>query len=311
MSAVARVGASGELRLPSVAVAVAEGLYPHRLLSTVQLHEINTPGASKRWVQYLLRCLEDAGLAASIRRSDGVKLAYITPEGAEAVEAVPHAESRRKLLDQEQAQGPLQRHTLAVNDVGIAFVRVARARGDGFGPLSWRHELAHPIGPAPGRRRPEELIADALLTYEERGRRGVRFHYRFLELDRNTMPLDLLVAKLIRYARLYRHAVPENGTRSVRFWSTRYPVFPTVLLVLDGGTPERLRRRRHTVLSLCAEHPELRRTPQVEISACLLDDLRTAGPFSEIWRTMRNPSPSVDWLDRASDTNHANTGHEA
>lgn len=311
MSASARAGASGELRLPSAAVTMLEGLYQHRLLSTVQLHEIYTPGASKRWVQYLLGCLEDAGLAASIRRSDRVKLAYITPEGAEAVEAVPHTESRRKLLDQEQAQGPLQRHTLAVNDVGIAFIHAARARRDGFGPLSWRHELAHPIGPAPGRRRPEELIADALLTYEERGPLGVRFHYRFLELDRNTMPLDLLVAKLVRYARLFRHAVPENGKRSVRFWSTRYPVFPTVLLVLDGGNSERLRRRRHAVLSLCAEHPDLRRTPQVEISACVLADLQAEGPFADIWRTKLDPSRSVNWVGGSGDTDDANAAFGA
>ncbi len=295
MSAEVRLGARGELRLPAVAVAMLEGLYQHRLLSTVQLHEIYTPASARRWTQYLLRCLEDAGLVASIRRRDGVKLAYITQDGAEAVEAVPHAESRRKLLDAAQAQGPLQQHTLAVNDVGIAFVQAARVRGDGFGPLSWRHELAHPIGPAPGRRRPEELIADALLTYEERGPLGVRFHYRFLELDRNTMPLDLLVAKLVRYARLYRHTV-EGGRRSVRFWETRYPVFPTVLLVLDGGSSERLRRRRHTVLSLCAEHLDLRRTPQVEISACLLADLRTEGPFAGIWRTKRDPATPKDWL---------------
>jgi hypothetical protein len=304
MTADERTGSDPAPRLSPVAVAMLEGIYQHRLISTAQLRCLYTPEASRYWTANVVRRLERAGLVASVRRLGGMKLAYVTPGGADAVQAVPHAEPRRKLLDEAQAQGPLQRHTLAVNDVGLAFVEAARVRGDGFGPLSWRHELAHPIGPPPGRRRPEELIADALLTYEEHGRLGVRFHYRFLELDRNTMPLDLLVAKLVRYARLYRHTV-ESGKRSVRFWETRYPVLPTVLLVLDGGTRERLRRRRHTVLSLCAEHPDLRRTPQVEISACLLEDLKADGPFAAIWRTKRDPARPVNWLGEADDADHA------
>ncbi len=80
-------------------------------------------------------------------------------------------------------------------------MRAARARGDECGPLAWRHEIAHPIGPAPGRRTPEQLIADALLTYQRNQPDGTTsFHYRFIELDRATMPVDDLAAKLARYA---------------------------------------------------------------------------------------------------------------
>ena len=64
------------------------------------------------------------------------------------------------MLKSEQAAGPLQQHTLGVNDVGTAFVKAARARGDECDPFSWRHEIAHPLGPPPGRRKPDQLIAE-------------------------------------------------------------------------------------------------------------------------------------------------------
>ncbi len=38
-------------------------------------------------------------------------------------------------------------------------------RGDEFSARSWRHEIAHPIGPAPGMRRGELLICDAAFAY--------------------------------------------------------------------------------------------------------------------------------------------------
>lgn len=285
-------------RLAPVAEAMLEGLYQHRLLSTRQLHDLYTPDSTTRWTQDLVARLEHAELVAAARQPGGQKVLYLTPTGVEAVEQVPHAESRRKLLSPEQAEGPLQRHTLAVADVGIAFVRAARERGDEFGALSWRHEIAHPIGPPPGRKRSEELIADALLIYEQQDDDGaIQFHFRLLELDRATMPVDALAGKLARYARLYHHTLPAApGAVAARFWETRYPVFPTVAVVLEGASRSRLERRRQTVLALCAEDPDLRRTPEVEITACMLTDLQETGPFSRIWRTATDPSAAVDWL---------------
>lgn len=291
-------GQTATQRLAPVAVAMLEGLYQHRLLSTQQLHELYTPDSTTRWTQDLVARLGRAELVAAARQPGGQKVLYLTPTGVEFVEQVPHAESRRKLLSPEQVEGPLQRHTLAVNDVGIAFVRTARERGDEFGPLSWRHEIAHPIGPPPGRKRSEELIADAFLIYEQQDDDGaVQFHFRLLELDRATMPVDALAGKLARYARLYHHTLPaQPGAVAVRFWETRYPVFPTVAVVLEGASRSRLERRRQTVLALCSEDPDLRRTPEVEITACLLTDLQAAGPFLPIWRTTTEPSTAVDWL---------------
>lgn len=290
MTAVAALG--------PVAEAMLEGLYQHRLMSRAQLHDLYTPDHSYQWTSQLLSRLRRAGLVAVVHESGGVRLFYLTAEGIAATESVPRTEPRRKLLTAEQAAGPLRRHTLAVNDVGVSFVKAARQRNEQFGPLSWRHEIAHPIGPPPGRRRPEELIADALLIYQQHDASGAfQMHYGFLELDRATMPDHALAAKLARYARLFNATVASpHGRPSRRFWETRYPVFPAVLLVLDGQPRRRMLQRRSTVLTLCAADPDLQGTPAVEIDACLLEDLRSAGPFAGIWRTPADPASPVDWL---------------
>lgn len=291
--------ADGHIRLGPLAVEMLEGIDQHRLLSSIQLHALYTPDRSREWTRRQIRRLEQAGLAAAVRQPGGLKLLYLTPAGLAAAETAPRAEPRRKLITAQQAAGPLQRHTLAVNDVGVSLVQAARARGDEFGVLSWRHEIAHPIGPPPGRHRSEQLIADALVTYHCQTPDGRhQFIYRFLELDRNTMPVHALAEKIARYARLFHHTVRPTSaaTSPVRFWETRYPVFPTVLLVLDGGTPEQLRRRRRIVLALCDEDRDLRYAPAVQVTVCLLSDLNASGPFSPIARMLGDPGRPVDWL---------------
>lgn len=187
-------------RLGAAAVEMLESLYQHRLLSTGQVHALHTPTASVRFTQQQLARLQNAGLAASVHAVGALKLWFLSERGADAAETIgSRAETRRKVIAPEQAAGPLQQHTLAVNDVGVAFVEAARDRGDECGPFAWRHEIAHALPPAPGRHTPEQLIADAILAYqlgEPDG--GTSFYYRFIELDRATMPTDELAAKLAR-----------------------------------------------------------------------------------------------------------------
>lgn len=216
-------------RFGRVQVEMLECIHQHRLLSTAQLHALY-PGRALRRTQRALAAMERVGWLASVREPGGMKLWFVTEAGADAVEAVGgRAELRRKVLPPEQAAGPLQAHTLAVNEVGVSFVRAARERGDEFGPLAWRNEIAHPIGPPPGRRRAEMLIADAVLSYEEVEAESTRFHTVFLELDRTTMATESLTAKLGRYLRL--HAYGGSGRRRdplKPLWRESYAYFPSV-----------------------------------------------------------------------------------
>lgn len=286
-------------RLGATGVELLESLGQHRLLSSHQVHELHMPQATVRWTRELLGRLRRNGLAAATARPGGQRLWYLTESGADALEFIPsRAETRRKLIGPEQAAGSLQEHTIAVNDVGVAFVRAARERDDECGPFDWFHEIAHSLGPPPGRRAPEQLIADAVLTYllrEDGGAASIA--YRFIELDRANRSAAELARRIGRYSRLYRRTT--TGAAAVALWEKLYPVFPTVLVVLAGRSAERLRERRRTVLALCGQDPELIGTPDVEVSICLLADLLDSGPFAPIFRALAAPEEETDWLGGA------------
>ncbi|HET7444541.1 MAG TPA: replication-relaxation family protein [Solirubrobacterales bacterium] len=290
-------------RLGATGVEVLESLNQHRLLSTAQVHELHMPGASKRWAQHQLGRLRAAGLAAAAPLAGRGLLWHLTEAGVDAAETIPsRAETRRKVITPEQAAGPLQEHTIAVNGVGLAFVRAARERGDDCGPFDWRHEVAHSLGPPPGRRTGEQLIADAVLTYQlSEGDGKASIAYRFVELDRANRSAADLARRIGRYARLHRRKIPaEGGHGSVSLWERLYPVFPTVLLVLAGRPRDRLEDRRRTVLALCRQDPDLADSPEVEVSICLLADLDARGPFAPTCRTVAEPEAPVDWLGERS-----------
>ena len=121
---------------------------------------------------------------------------------------------------------------------------------------------------------------------------GDALEYRFLELDRATLTVDRLVAKLAGYARLYR----DRDERGEPAWQKRYLAFPAVLVVLAGERRELLERRLHTAAALCRADPEVERVPEVTPSFCLLEDLTEHGPFAPIFHTADDPGRAVDWL---------------
>lgn len=286
--------------MPLAAGEVLESLYEHRLLSTQQIRRMHTPGSGIRWTREILTGLRRRGLVSFLRVADGGGCVYfLTAEGTQAVELIAtRALGRRKLITPAQAAGPLRAHTLAVNETGIAFMAAARERGDEFGALAWQHEIAHPTGA----RRNELLIADALFTYLEYGPEGkLIFHCRLLELDRATLPTEVLAAKLARYACLYHYT---RAGQKAPAWRARYTVFPGVICVLAGEPQPVLDRRAQSVLALCREDPELTRTPEVEISICLLCDLTAQGPFAAIWQRPGDQR-HLDWLGQPPrDTTH-------
>ncbi len=278
--------------LPETAVEILASLIQHRVLSTGQVREIHLPESRSRWAQQVLGRLREAELVAFNRPPhSGQRLWFATERGVRlAQEAHALEEAPRPLLAAEVA-GQLRAHTLAVNDTGIAFLRAARDRGDEFGPLSWRHEVAHPLSRGRGRRR-RTLFADAVLTYlrEEEGR--LALEQRFLELDRATLSVDRLAAELARYAELHRL---KGGDREP-IWKQHYPRFPRVHCVLAGGSRAALERRRASASALLCGNPTFAAARGVRISVCLLEDLQAEGPFAAVFRDVREPDLPVDWL---------------
>jgi hypothetical protein len=267
--------------------AMLASLGAHRLLTARQLRALNAPQAGSRWTEKVMARLIARGLVDFVYAGGSRRVYYLTADGQRSVDPT----GRGRGAAGAHAAGPLRAHTLAVNDVGLAFVQAARMRGDEFGIEGWRHEVAHSIGqPAPGRRS-ELVIADAVLTYLQHLQDGgLAFHYRFLELDRATQPTADLAAKLARYARL---ATYTTNKHKEPLWQLTYPVFPEILVVLDGATRAALRRRAMTVLTLCQADPRLRSAPEVTISTCLLDDLTQHGPWAPIFERLHADQPTT------------------
>ncbi len=225
-----------------------------------------------------------------------LSLWFITDTGADAVEAGgARVELRRRVTSREQAEGPLKKHTIAVNQVGVEFVRAAREQGDECGPGSWRNEIAHPISQARGRRPAELVIADALLTYLQTSSDGaLALHQRFIELDRGTRTAEQLAGKITRYARLRYYTPPGSGENTPEpLWRSYYRAWPHLLIVLADQSREAMRQRVRRTLALQASDPA-GRVGQIPVSFVALDDLTAHGPFAPIFLSTQNPtSPST------------------
>ncbi|HEY7952771.1 MAG TPA: replication-relaxation family protein [Solirubrobacteraceae bacterium] len=288
---------SSPLALPAVAVDVLQSLHQHRLLTARQVCALHTPNASLRWAQRILTELQKRSLTARAAGPRGVALWYLAAQGADTIEARGTlAEPRRRVTTAAQAAGPLRAHTLAVNDTGIAFVEAARQRGgDDCGPLSWRHEIAHPYTAGRGRNGAHLVIADALLSYLQASDESLLLHQRFIELDRGTIPVELLAAKLSRYAEMQAYSGGETaGKRPL--WRAYYRAFPPVLVVLAGQTAAAARRRISRTIALYVSDPVRRRHGTVPISFTTLPALVAQGPFAPIFISAEEPGRMVDWL---------------
>jgi hypothetical protein len=280
--------------LPAVAADILESLQAHRLLTVQQLRALHTPDARLRWIQEVMARLVSLELVGFVHAGGGARrVYYLTDHGHHALAGHGQRPQRGGAV---HAASALNAHTIAVNDVGLAFASAARERGDEFGPLAWVHEVAHPIATAPGRRT-ELVIADAVLTYLQHLQGGgMAFHYRFLELDRATQPTAALAAKLSRYVQLLTYTT--NKHKEPR-WHQSYPVFPEVLVILTGAPTPALQRRAKTVMALCQADPLLQRTPEVAISIAQLDDLVEQGPWAAIFDRLGTDRPATWTGERA------------
>jgi hypothetical protein len=254
-----------------------------------------------RWTQKVLARLSEHGLTQRATGPHGLALWFLTKRGAETIHrSGTLTEQRQHLTTPAEAAGPLCRHTLAVNDTGIAFLKAARERpGDECGPFSWRHEIAHPITQARGRHQKQMVIADALLSYlQQTPDQSLVLHQCFIELDRGTIPPDQLADKLTRYARLhhYRPTPAPPDAPDGPLWRAYYRKFPTVLVVIADQTPTAARRRIQRAIALHRTDPQQARYGAVPTSFVTLADLTAHGPFAPIFISVENPEHYQDWL---------------
>jgi hypothetical protein len=275
-------------------VEVLASLAQHRVLTAAQVHAMHLPEVGLRQAQRLLADLGREGLADRAGGLRAQRVWFATARGVEVVRSAGALEGEAPILDRRSAAGRLMAHTLAVNDVGITFMAAARERGEGFGALSWRHEVAHPMGAGRGRQR-RWKVADAVLTYLRSDGPETVVEQRFLELDRATRSAEGLARELALYARLRRVEAP--GGRPL--WRERYPAFPSVLCVLAGARADLLRRRREAVLAFLASDPAVGSSPQPAIRLCLLEELCAEGPFGPVTLEAQGPARPVDWLGEA------------
>lgn len=281
--------------LPSRAIEIVASVAQHRALSEQQVREIHMPGVRKRWGQRVMARLGEASLLDYEQTSGAPqRLWFVTEAGVREAKRAGALKGDLTLFRPAEVAGPLQAHTVAVNDAAICFLVAARDRGDEFGPFSWHHEVPHPLSRGRGRRR-RTLFADAVLTYLRLTEAEVVVEQRFLELDRATMSVDSLASELARYVRLFR----AKGDGDLPLWRSRYPSFPPVLCILTGDekTVSRavLERRRDTTIALLRTDPELARTPKVKISIGLAEDLVAQGPFAPIF-VRPDEAEAVNWL---------------
>lgn len=284
--------------LPGVAPAILAGLYQHRLLTTTQIHALYTPRAGQRWTRTVLDLLKRRGVVDRVRGPGTLSCWYLTDDGADAVEAAgPRGEQRRRVATRAQAEGLLKRHTIAVNDVGIAFVLAAHTRRD---ECDWRHEIAHPISAGSVRRQPQLVVADALLTYLQAEDDGeLVLHQRFVEVDRGTeRPADQLAGKLARYTRLRTYTPASADQADDPLWRGYYRSWPHLLIVLAGQSPARVSRRIARVVALYESDPAKGSRRAIPFSFVTLSDLTAHGPFAPIFTSPTHTEP-VNWLGQS------------
>ncbi len=277
---------------------ILESLYQHRMASTQQLQAMHLPGSHPGGLLRRLRALAGSGLVdwVSLRPPKRLSVWFLTEAGAQLVEhSRGGAWPRRYLVTPEAARGPLLAHTLAGNDVGLAFMAAARVHGHEFGYLAWRHEVAHKLTDRPG-----AVISDLHLHYVATGAgtegRNIVLD-RLVEVDRATMPQGALVEKLQDYVALYRtHEQAARGLcANPPRWVPRYGSFPPVVIVFAGAPLALLRRRLRSVAELCRQDPTVGASP-LPIAFVVLEELTARGPFEPIFWLANDPTEPVDVL---------------
>ncbi|MDQ0847641.1 replication-relaxation family protein [Streptomyces sp. V1I6] len=307
---------TGPTGLGQIAQQAAQVLYQHRLVSTRQLHQLITPHHTRtEYLRRQLHTLREAGLAANVgRRKSGQTelLWWLTEKGAHAVESVGLLPQRPYRMSPEAALGPLQEHTLATVDSGLAFVDWARRLGHECGPLDWTPETAHYYRDDARPGEDLRLVPDAVVNYvhtDNAAKQRTLLTF-FIEVDRTQMTVARLAQKLHAYAAYYEYIPQQPAGRGAKTgrkttitpaWRYRYPAFPRLLMVLTGAPDSRLARRIADLRSLAASDLALTSTG-LRAGVTTLGQLQHRGPFAPIFTPVLGPADPVDaWLRPVSD----------
>ncbi|PSK95530.1 protein involved in plasmid replication-relaxation [Murinocardiopsis flavida] len=260
----------------------------------------------------ILNRLRGQGLVERIHRPGGGSSAWFTTDtGAQLVEGRGGVTARRYRMTPVRAAGPLRDHTLATVEAGLAFLEHARRRGDRLHPLGWTPEVAHRHRDGSrGAFSSRHVISDAVMSYVLRTEAAEYPLWCFLEVDRATMPVHRVAAKIRAYER-YRDYVPQLRGRAPRTigeleahaWKQRYgPVFPALLIVLDGAGERLLRTRmRDLAAAVRRTEPSYSQRWKLRIGVTLLPWLKDAGPAAGVFLPLHSNDDALVDLRLASD----------
>jgi hypothetical protein len=296
MSALGHGSLSAEAHRPADPAEILGSVVRHRLLTARQVHELHLPGKSLRWAQEVLTNLARLGLVKHARLGRSEAAWYATDAGTRAVKGEVAGRAKcRSRVSPAAAAGPLRAHTLAINDVGLSFVRAARQLGHECHPADWEHEVALRVSDrAKAGQGSDMLVVDAVLHYTRRFAEGDEVMVRFVELDRGTETMQRLTAKLLAYRQLYAYR-PKTGAG----WRERYLVFPKVLVVLGGRlNPSQLVRRRTTFLQLADQAGV---AESITAMVTTLPELESQGPFAPVFWTVGADAKAVDFAGEVPD----------
>ncbi|MBO8203148.1 replication-relaxation family protein [Streptomyces smyrnaeus] len=274
-------------------------LFRHQVAHTGQLHRLLYPTPRPR-ADHLRRCLRNLradGLVIESSRAHHHSLWTLSAQGSALVSSWPPFASQRtrwrSRLDNQRTA-----HALTTTRTCLAFLDDARARGDEFHPLDWRPEVRHPLhdGAAVGER---SLVADAVMRYT-RTAPSRQLLRAFVEIDRATESPERLAAKILTFARFYRHRPSQRGSKScgVPAWQELYPRFPRVLFVLSNAGP-RAQYQRITDLQMLARQHPLASTfaAEVPLGVAVLEEMEKDGPSADVWVPLARSGGRCGWMD--------------
>ena len=278
-------------RCPLSRCRSSRAFHQHRLLTPGQVHALHMPTASLRWTQHILassraRVLADCG----------------GPTRTRAV--VPHQPWRRDDPDQPaRTPSPLApyharpgirpptRHTLAVNDTGIAFVKAARERTQttaGPSPGATRSHTHSPTARGAGRSSPTRCsptsrpppTSRSHSTSGSSSSTAARSHPSSSPPSSPATPSSATT-----------HPPPLNAPQRAVV-ARLYRTFPAVLVVLADQTPAHARRRIQRVIALYRTDPTQSRYGTVPISFVTLAELTSRGPLRPSSSPPSTPKPT-------------------